>query len=112
MILNQGIGQKSQIKSLRRLNEIKTSLQDGFKIKVTIERLTVSRDVTDELDKNKVQTYKRNTRLVIIEILSQFNADSEKEDVEKDFKNIGSIGSSMQTSKSSRKRGANLLRGM
>ena len=55
----------------RRLNEIRTSLLDGFKIKVTIEKLTSPKIVVDEIDKTNIKTFPRNTTLVTIERLSE-----------------------------------------
>ena len=55
----------------RRLNEIRTSLLDGFGIQVTIEKLKSDREVEDEIAKDVVgkpliHKYKRDTTLVII----------------------------------------------
>ena len=55
----------------RRLNEIRTSLLDGFGIEVTIEKLKSDRDIEDEIAKDVVgksliHKYKRDTTLVTI----------------------------------------------
>ena len=55
----------------RRLNEIRTSLLDGFGIQVTIEKLKSDRDIEDEIEKDiagkpVIHNYKRDTTLVKI----------------------------------------------
>jgi hypothetical protein len=55
----------------RRLNEIRTSLLDGFGIEVTIEKLKSDREIEDEIEKDVVgnpviHRYKRDTTLVTI----------------------------------------------
>lgn len=52
---------KIPIQLSRRINEIRTSLLDGTRIEVTIERLTTPRNIIDEKDSSRTHTYKRDT---------------------------------------------------
>ena len=60
---------KIPIQLSRRINEIRTSLLDGTRIEVTIERLTTPRNIIDEKDSSRTHTYKRDTTLVTIKRL-------------------------------------------